>query len=132
MSNKKGVNMSDININEICPTTTFKKLKEGIILVDVRERNEVEKLSFNVENLINIPMSEFEEKYQTLPKDKNIVLVCAIGQRSLLATGFLIKHGYDQNKVTNMKMGLTRWAEKGFPTNGNTSSIPKNSKSCCR
>jgi len=123
--------MNEFKINEICPTTTFNKLGEGILLVDVREKNEVEKLAFDVENLINIPMSEFEEKYQTIPKNKNIVLVCAVGQRSLLASGFLIKHGYDQDKVTNMKFGLIRWVERGFPTIGDTSDMNKSTKTCC-
>jgi rhodanese-related sulfurtransferase len=118
-------------INEICPTTTFKKLSEGILLVDVREKDEVAKLAFNVENLINIPMSEFEEKYQSIPKDKDIVTVCAVGQRSLLAAGFLLKHGYEHSKVTNMKLGLVRWVEKGFPTIGDTSDMSKSTKTCC-
>lgn len=123
--------MNELKINEICPTTTFKKLSEGILLVDVREKNEVDKLAFNVENLINIPMSEFEEKYQTIPKDINVVMVCAVGQRSLLAAGFLIKHGYDQDKITNMKFGLVRWVERGFPTIGDTTDMNKNTKTCC-
>lgn len=123
--------MSVMNINEICPTTTFNRLKEGIILIDVREKDEVEKLSFKVENIINIPISEFEDKYQIIPKDKNIVMVCMTGQKSLLAAGFLLNHGFDQNKVTNMKMGLIRWVEKGFPTIGDTSGMSKTSNSCC-
>ena len=31
---------------EVCPTTTQKLLQEGAILVDVRERDEIEALSF--------------------------------------------------------------------------------------
>ena len=123
--------MNDFKINEICPTTTFNKLNEGILLVDVREKEEVENLSFDIPNIINIPMSEFENRFNEIPKDKDIVLVCMVGQRSLLAAGFLIKNGYDVNKVTNMKLGLVRWVERGFPTKGDTSNIEVKKSSCC-
>ena len=123
--------MNDFKINEICPTTTFNKLNEGIILVDVREKDEVKNLAFNVPNVLNIPMSELETRFGEIPKDKDVVLVCTVGQRSLLATGFLIKNGYDVNKVTNMKLGLVRWVERGFPTKGDTSNIEVKKSSCC-
>lgn len=123
--------MSDFAINEICPTTTFNKLNEGIQLVDVREKDEVEKLSFDVPQIIYIPMSELESRFNEIPKDKNIVLVCLVGQRSLLAAGFLIKNGYDHTKVTNMKLGLVRWVERGFPTKGDTKNIEVKKSTCC-
>jgi rhodanese-related sulfurtransferase len=123
--------MNDFKINEICPTTTFNKLNDGILLVDVREKDEVKNLSFDVPNVINIPMSEFESRFNEIPKDKDIILVCTVGQRSLLATGFLIKNGYDVSKVTNMKLGLVRWVERGFPTKGDISNIEVKKSSCC-
>ena len=123
--------MSHLKINEICPTTTFNKLNEGIQLVDVREKDEVEKLSFDVPHIINIPMSELEARCNEIPKDKDIVLACMVGQRSLLAAGFLIKNGYDLNKVTNMKLGLVRWVERGFPTKGDTKNIEVKKSTCC-
>lgn len=123
--------MSDFKVNEICPTTTYNNLSEGILLVDVREKDEVEKISLDVPNVINIPISEFESRFNEIPKDKDVVLVCMVGQRSLLATGFLIKNGYDVNKVTNMKLGLVRWIERGFPSKGDTSNVEVKKSSCC-
>ena len=39
-------------VNEICPTTTQGRVKKGALLVDVRERDEVEQISWiNVNNL---------------------------------------------------------------------------------
>ncbi len=123
--------MNDFKINEICPTTTFNKLAEGIILVDVRGRDEVEKLAFNVPNIMNIPLGELESRFNELPKNKNLVMVCMVGERSLLAAGFLIKNGFDPNRVTNMKLGMVRWVERGFPTIGETSNMTKSNKTCC-
>ncbi|MDZ7612724.1 MAG: rhodanese-like domain-containing protein [Flavobacteriaceae bacterium] len=115
-------------VKEICPTTTQQWIKKGALLVDVREKNEVEQLAFDVPNIINIPLSEFEERYAEIPKDLEVVMVCAVGSRSLRAAGFLVNHGY--TNVVNMQHGLTRWVQKGFPTLGNTSVVTGNS-SCC-
>jgi rhodanese-related sulfurtransferase len=120
-------------VKEICPTTTQAWVKNGAILIDVREKDEVEALAYDVPEIINIPLSEFETRFQEVPTDKQIVLVCRSGGRSLRATGFLINHGYDAEKVVNMQHGMIRWAQKGFPTKGDTSVVLGNSTSsgCC-
>jgi hypothetical protein len=46
-------------VNEICHTTTQGWIKKGSLLVDVRERDEVEQLAYDVPNIVNIPLSEF-------------------------------------------------------------------------
>jgi rhodanese-related sulfurtransferase len=117
-------------VKEICPTTTQEWVKKGALLVDVREKEEVAELAYDVPNIINIPLSEFEERFNEIPKDRDVVMVCKGGGRSLRAAGFLINHGYDPNKVVNMKHGIIRWVQKGFPTKGNTS-VVTGSDSCC-
>ncbi|MFN4234228.1 MAG: rhodanese-like domain-containing protein [Bacteroidia bacterium] len=115
-------------VKEICPTTTQEWVKKGALLVDVREKDEVAELSYDVPNIINIPLSEFEERFNEIPKDKDVVMVCRSGGRSLRAAGFLVNHGY--NNVVNMQHGIIRWVQKGFPTKGNTSNIT-GGDSCC-
>lgn len=118
-------------VQEICPTTTQHWIKNGALLVDVREMDEVAQLAYDVPNIINLPLSVFEEYFAELPKDKELVMVCRSGARSLRAAGFLVNHGYD--KVVNMKHGLIRWAQKGFPTKGDTSVVLGNAQDsgCC-
>ena len=120
-------------VNEICPTTTQNWVKNGAVLVDVREGDEVEQLAFDVPVIVNIPLSEFENRYKELPKDKDLVIVCHSGGRSVRAAGFLKNHGYD--RVVNMKYGILRWAEKGFPLKGNLSAVVngnnRGSSACC-
>lgn len=115
-------------VKEICPTTTQEWVKNGALLVDVREKDEVAELAYAVPNIINIPLSEFEERFNEIPKDKQVVMVCRSGGRSLRAAGFLVNHGYAN--VVNMQHGMIRWAEKGFPTKGNISGNTK-STGCC-
>lgn len=118
-------------VKEICPTTTQEWVANGALLVDVRETNEVAELSYDVPNIMNIPLTQFEERYTEIPKDKAVVMVCKSGGRSLRAAGFLVNHGYD--KVVNMQHGMIRWAQKGFPTKGNTASVLGNTQDsgCC-
>jgi rhodanese-related sulfurtransferase len=120
-----------VKVTEICPTKTQVLIKNGALLVDVREKDEVAQLAYDVPNIINIPLSFFEEHYTEIPKDRQVVMVCKAGGRSLRATGFMVYHGYDN--VINMKHGLIRWAQKGFPTIGDTASVLENTSAsfCC-
>jgi rhodanese-related sulfurtransferase len=116
-------------VKEICPTTTQQCVKDGALLVDVRENDEVAQLSYDVPNLLSIPLSEFEERFNEIPKDKPVVMVCKSGGRSLRAAGFLANHGYEN--VVNMQHGIIRWAQKGFQTKGDTASVLGNDGGCC-
>jgi len=119
-------------VKEICPTTTQGWVKNGALLVDVREKDEVAELAYDVPNIINIPLSEFEERFNEIPKYKEVVVVCKGGGRSLRAAGFLVNHGY--TNVVNMEHGMIRWATKGFPTKGDTSFVLGNTTQntgCC-
>jgi len=105
-------------------------MESGALLVDVREKDEVAELDFVAPKLKHIPLSEFEDRYAEIPTDVPVVIVCRDGQRSLRAAGFLRNHGYIH--VVNMKMGLVRWVQKGFPTRGNTEGFVTNTAtSCC-
>lgn len=126
---------------EICPTTTMGKVKDGALIVDVREMDEINQFNFDVPNYLAIPLSEFEEKFTAIPKDQDVVLVCRGGSRSLRATYFLMNHGYQ--RVANMNGGILKWHFKGFPTKGTpeennassgccgSSPAPAASESCC-
>ena len=115
---------------EVCPTTTQSLLKQGYTLVDVRERDESARLAFDVANLIIMPLSELEQRYAELPKDRPLILACRQGVRSLKATYFLMNKGY--TNVTNMKFGMERWVARGFPILGDPGELPTTpSSGCC-
>ncbi|MBD3750400.1 MAG: rhodanese-like domain-containing protein [Sphingobacteriales bacterium] len=116
-------------VKEICPTATQVWVKKGALLVDVREKDEVAELAYDVPNIINIPLSEFENRFTEIPKDKDVVMVCRGGGRSLRAAGFLVNHGY--TNVVNMQHGIDRWVQKGFPTLGNITSALGTDGGCC-
>ena len=115
---------------EVCPTTTQSLLKQGYTLVDVREREEIATLAFDVANLIIMPLSELEQRYAELPTDRPLILACQDGSRSLRATYYLMNKGY--TNVTNMKFGMERWVARGFPIQGDPGTLAtKPSSGCC-
>ena len=107
---------------EVCPTTSRRLLAEGALLVDVREAAEVNQLAFAGCEQLRIPLSEFERRWAEIPRDRDVILACAVGQRSLKATYYLMYQGYD--RVMNMQHGLKRWAARGFPVTGDAAGAP--------
>lgn len=112
-------------VKEVCPTSTQELIKRGYVLLDIRENIEVENLAFDVPKLIHIPLSELEERYMEVPRDEKIIIVCQTGERSFRAVNFLQNFGY--TNLLNMKKGLEKWVQKGYPTIGDTLNIPENS-----
>lgn len=116
-------------VKEICPSISQKWLAEGALLVDVREQEEVNQLAFDVPGMLHLPLSEFEERFNEIPQNRQVVVACRSGARSLRATRFLLNHGYDSGRVVNMQHGILRWSEKGFPLKG--SPAPTDGGDCC-
>jgi rhodanese-related sulfurtransferase len=116
-----------IIIKEVCPTSTQELIQRGYLLLDIREVSEVEKLSFDVPRILYIPMSSLEDRIHELPKDEKVIVVYTTGERSKRVVSYLQYHGY--SNYINMKKGIEKWVQKGFPTKGDTSYIP--SHTCC-
>lgn len=114
---------------EVCPTTTRRMIAEGALLVDVRERNEVALLAFDVPGVVLMPLSEFERRFADLPRERELVLACQTGPRSLKATYFLMYQGY--TRVANMEGGVFKWASKGFPIQGAKPATADTAGTCC-
>jgi rhodanese-related sulfurtransferase len=115
---------------EICPTTAMTRLASGALLVDVREPAEVAELAFDVPGSMQIPLSELEQRFAEIPRDRDVIVACRGGGRSLKATYFLMYQGFP--RVTNMSGGILRWQEKGFPTRGEAGSTPApQAGGCC-
>ncbi|MHB1799244.1 MAG: rhodanese-like domain-containing protein [Vulcanimicrobiaceae bacterium] len=104
---------------QLCPTLTLRKVtEEGALLVDVRERDEVAALAFDVPDIVHIPLSEFERRFVELPRERELIVVCTDGQRSLKAAYHLIDQGY--TRVANLEGGLAQWVRKRFPVKSST------------
>jgi rhodanese-related sulfurtransferase len=76
--------------------------KAGAVLIDVRTPAEV--AEGMAPGAINIPLQEIEQRLSEFPKDKNLLIYCRSGKRSMAASNFLIENGYD--KVFNVVGGF--------------------------
>jgi rhodanese-related sulfurtransferase len=114
---------------EVCPTTTRRLIGEGALLVDVRELAEVAQVAFDVPGVLLMPLSELEQRFAELPRDRDLVLVCQVGERSLKASYFLMYQGY--TRVANMEGGILKWARKGFPIKGMQPAPTAAAGGCC-
>lgn len=111
---------------EISPATAFGLTEENVLLVDLREAEDFAQASFDVRNLMLVPYSQFEERYREIPSDRPVILACNIGERSLMATYFLMNHGYEQ--AVNLQSGIVGWVENGLPIKGE---LKKKKGGCC-
>ena len=102
-----------MKIKEIHPQAAIENLAEGAIMVDVREADEVNELAYAVDNLLHIPLSQFETRYKEISQDKNVIMACRSGARSQNATAFLMSNGY--SNVFNLTGGIIAWSAEGYP-----------------
>jgi rhodanese-related sulfurtransferase len=65
--------------------------RAGALLLDVREPDEF--AGGHIPNAINLPLSQLRSRYVELPKDRDIWLCCAVGQRAYYAARFLHSTG---------------------------------------
>jgi len=79
---------------------------EKNVLLDVRT---VEEYSLShIEGAVNIPVDSLRQKLSELPKDKNIVIYCAVGLRGYVASRILTQNGF--LNVKNLSGGYKTWA----------------------
>ena len=79
-------------------------------LIDIREPFEWE--SGSAAGAQRIQMSTLPARYFELPKDQPVLLICASGNRSRMATQFLSELGYDARSVSG---GTAAWAAAQLP-----------------
>ena len=118
--------METITIKEVCPTSTLELINRNYLLLDVREENEFNQFSFDVPRVLHIPVSQLADRINEIPKDEKVIVACLTGERSLKVVHLLNEYGF--TNLLNMKKGLSKWAQKGYPIKGE-SFIQE--KSCC-
>ncbi|ASK53632.1 rhodanese-like domain-containing protein [Vibrio tarriae] len=72
----------------------WQMIREGALLVDVRTTEEY--AQGHLDNALNWPLSEVETAFQSIAKDRPIVVYCRSGNRSGMAQKHLIGQGYTQ------------------------------------
>jgi glyoxylase-like metal-dependent hydrolase (beta-lactamase superfamily II)/rhodanese-related sulfurtransferase len=106
-----------VEFQSISASKLFELIKksQNLYLLDVREPYEL-MMTGAVKGVKNIPIGELQERVNELPEDKSkeIVCICASGNRSYEASHFLVKNGY--KKVMNLDGGTYGWLDSGYMT----------------
>lgn len=87
------------------------ELPADTIRIDVRTHDEY-KLG-TIPGFINIPVDELREHLDELPKEKPIVVTCAVGLRGYLAYRILVQNGFKY--VRNLSGGYKTWSVATAP-----------------
>ena len=94
---------------KVAPITTidwpkaFEMNKAGAVLLDVRTPAEVAK-GMASEAAVNVPLQELPQRLSEVPKDKDLLVYCRSGKRSMAASKFLVENGY--TRAFNVEGGI--------------------------
>ncbi len=84
-------------------------LGDGAAIVDVREPHEYE--TGHVPGATLIPVNSVYARRDELPKEKDVIFVCAVGQRSALACEMAAAAGL--TRLFNLEGGTDGWIAAG-------------------
>ncbi len=99
--------VAEVNVQE-----AYRRMQEeNAVLLDVREANELREAA--VPGALHIPLGQLAQKGSTLPKDRDLLVLCRSGNRSSLATEMLQKNGFE--RAANVTGGIIAWHQARLP-----------------
>lgn len=98
------------SIPNIDVQTALEQQNNGVVLLDVREKDEFE--AGHAENAISIPLSELKERVNELDQSQKMNIICKSGGRSGQAVAALNQLGFNTKNVAG---GSMAWFENGLP-----------------
>jgi rhodanese-related sulfurtransferase len=85
--------------------------RDEVAVIDVREAPEYN--AGHVPDATLIPVASIFARRDELPRDRDIIFVCAVGQRSALACEMAAAAGL--TRLFNLEGGTVAWIEAGYP-----------------
>ena len=97
----------------VSPEEAFSLLnnKSEIFLLDVRTPGEYQQV--RIEGARLIPIDQLAKRIAELPKDRPVIVYCAVGSRSAQVVNYLARRGYPE--LYNLYGGIYSWVQKGYP-----------------
>jgi rhodanese-related sulfurtransferase len=85
--------------------------RRDLYLLDVRTPAEYRE--FRLAGARLIPIDQLPGRLSELPRDKPILVYCAVGSRSAQVVNYLARQGYPE--IYNLSGGIYAWAQSGYP-----------------
>jgi rhodanese-related sulfurtransferase len=80
------------------------------VLLDVREPNEF--ADVRVPGSLLVPMSQLGSRLDEIPRDRPLLVMCAMCSRSQQVAGYLLQQGWED--VGNVAGGISTWERMGL------------------
>ena len=87
------------------------KQKKDLLIIDVRSPEELRE--GKIENSTLIPFMDIMKGNYTIPQDRPLLLICAVGGRSYAAMQILAHKGYKE--IYNLQGGVAAWKQANLP-----------------
>ena len=84
---------------------------DSLYLLDVLTPGEFQQARLEGAKLI--PIGQLLNRLPEVPKDRPILVYCAVGSRSAQVVNYLARQGYPE--VYNLYGGIYSWAQNGYP-----------------
>jgi rhodanese-related sulfurtransferase len=112
-----GVQVKESPMETIDPKGLNDRMKgaEKMVLLDVRETDELTGEFGHLPNIVHIPLGQLPERVGEL-NDKNatVISICKMGGRATRAAEFLESNGF--KKVIVLEGGMSGWKDAGLTT----------------
>ncbi len=85
--------------------------RKDLYLLDVRTLGEYQQVRLGGARLI--PIDQLVKRLAEVPKNRPVLVYCAVGSRSAQVVNYLARHGYPE--IYNLYGGIYSWAQEGYP-----------------
>ncbi len=97
-------------VEQIGPDDAARLLSEGAAMIDVRDSEEWK--VGRAPEAVHIPLSELAMRFDELPADRKLIMVCRSGGRSGTTAAALVERGLP---ALNLAGGMQAWKAASFP-----------------
>ncbi|HVL48364.1 MAG TPA: rhodanese-like domain-containing protein [Candidatus Thermoplasmatota archaeon] len=97
-------------VKEVDARAAAKAREAGAVVLDVREG--FEHRGSRIPGSLNVPLGELTSRLAEVPRDRPVVVHCAVGARGRVAAAILDEAGYGD--VANLAGGIVAWKREGL------------------
>ncbi len=88
-------------------------IEDGAYVIDVREAHEF--ATGHLAGAANVTVPDVFPRREEFPKDRKLLFVCAVGQRSALGCEMVAAGGFPPESLYNLLGGTEEWIKTGEP-----------------
>lgn len=99
------------NVPEISPAEARRRQQQGAVVVDVRDPDEW--ATGHAAGALHVPLSQLAARQGELPREREVLLICASGGRSKVAAELLTRSGHA--RASSVGGGTAAWTRAGLP-----------------